>query len=289
VILGSLRGKMESSGAYQEHIKIRFRANRGVYPMKPIHVFGLLLTCSTLQAQTLNQPVVTANPSPVNYIIGQKGANSRVWQKVIQTQDSQGNVTYQTNQAYVELATGLNHLVNGKWVASSEQIEISPDGSSASATNGQHQVYFPGNIYNGQIKLVTPDGQTLRSQPIGLGYFDGTESVLLVVTTNSTGAILPSGNQVIYTNAFSGLNGDLLYTYTKSGFSQDVVLREQPPDPASLGLNPQTTRIQVLTEFFNPPQPSVTATTVPTVGAGTLAGGLGNNESDDRPQRETGC
>ncbi len=231
--------------------------------MKPIHLLlGVLLASSTLQAQTLDQ--TTANPPPVNYAIGEQGANSRVWQKIIQTADAQGNVTYQTNQAYVELATGLNHLVGGQWVASKEGINISPDGSSAAATNGQHQAYFPGNIYNGMIKLVTPDGEHLQSQPIGLSYFDGTNSVLLAVLTNSTGQILPSGNQVIYTNAFTEFAADLLYTYTKAGFEQDIILRQQPPDPVSLGLNPKTTRLQVLTEFFNPLQPSVTAATVPT-------------------------
>ena len=149
-------------------------------------------------------------------------------------------------------------------MASTEEIDISPDGSSASATNGQHQVYFPGNIYNGVIKLVTPDGTVLQSQPIGLSYFDGSNSVLLAVVTNSTGQILPSGNQVIYTNAFTGLTASILYSYTKSGFEQDVVMESQPPDPVGLGLNPQTTRLQVLTEFFNPPQPGVSTTTMPT-------------------------
>ena len=68
---------------------------------------------------------------------------------------------------YVELATGLNHLVNGQYVPSSDQIELSADGTSASATNGQHQAYFPADIANGVIELVTPDGKTLESQPIG--------------------------------------------------------------------------------------------------------------------------
>ncbi len=228
--------------------------------MKPIHLLGVLLAASALQAQTLNQAAATASLSSGNYVVGQQGANSQVWQKVTQVINGQGNVTYQTNQAYVELSTGLNFWRNGRWNASKEEIDISPDGLSAAGTNCQHQIFFPGNIFNGQIRLILPGGQTLASDPIGLAYFDGSNSVLLAVTTNSTGAILPSGNQVIYTNAFAGLNADLLYTYTKAGAEQDVVLRAQPPDPVSLGLNPQTTRLQVLTEFFNPPQPSVTAT-----------------------------
>jgi hypothetical protein len=237
--------------------------------MKTIPIFGLLLICSLLQAQTFNQATVTSGPSPASYIIGQQGANSRVWQKVIQTKDARGNAVSQTNQAYVELSTGLNFWRNGEWVPSMEEIEISPGGTSAAATNGQHQVYFPGDVYSGAIKLVTPNGQTLVSDPIGLAYYDGTNSVFLAAVTNSTGAILPSGNQVIYTNAFAGLNADLIYTYTKAGMEQDVVLRQQPPDPASLGLNSAQTRLQVLTEFVTAPQATVTATTVQTA-AGAL-------------------
>ncbi|HLX70602.1 MAG TPA: hypothetical protein VKV04_13330 [Verrucomicrobiae bacterium] len=233
--------------------------------MKPIHLFGVLLAASTLQAQTLNQATTnpSALPDPTPYTVVSQGANHQVWQSQTYNQAPNGKIVTNILQ-YTELATGLNHLVNGQWVASSEEIDIAPDGSSAWATNGQHRVYFPGDIYNGEIELVTPDGKTLQSQPIGLSYFDGTNSVLLAVVTNATGAILSSGNQVIYTNAFDGLNADLLYTYTKAGFEQDVVLNEQPPDPSSLGLNPATTRLQVLTEFFDPPQPNVTTMTVPT-------------------------
>ncbi len=234
-----------------------------------VFIASVWLTSST-QAQTLNQAIANTLtlPAPTPYAVVSRDANSALWQWETYEQAPDGSIVPHVHQ-YTELATGLNHLANGQWVTSKEEIDISSDGSSAAATNGQHQVYFPGNIYNGTINLVMPDGQTLQSQPIGLSYFDGTNSVLLATVTNSTGAILPSGNQVIYTNAFAGLNADLLYTYTKAGAEQDVILREQPPDPAVLDLNPATTRIQVLTEFFNPPQPVVTATTVPTA-AGNL-------------------
>ena len=80
------------------------------------------------------------------------------------------------------MASGLNHLVNGQWVESKEEIDILPNGTAA-ATNGQHQAYFPGDIYQGQVELVTPDGQHLKSRPIGLSYFDGTNSVLIAELT----------------------------------------------------------------------------------------------------------
>jgi hypothetical protein len=143
--------------------------------------------------------------------------------------------------------------VNGQWVGSKEEIVILPNGTAA-ATNGQHQAYLPGDIYNGEIELVTPDGQQLYSRPMGLSYFDGTNSVLIAELTNSIG-VLTGNNQVIYPNAFTGFAADVRYTYTKAGFEQDIILLEQPPTPESFGLNPATTRLQVLTEFFNPPQP----------------------------------
>ena len=175
---------------------------------------------------------------------------------------------YPRKHHYNELATGLNYKnAQGQWVESKEEIDVLPQGGAA-ATQGQHQVYFPGNIYQGQIEMVTPDGLKLYSRPVGLSYDDGTNTVMIAVLTNSTG-VLVSSNQVIYPNAFTSFAADLRYTYTKAGFEQDIILREQPPAPASLNLNPDTTRIQVLTEFFNPPQPSVRATAVPT-DAGSL-------------------
>lgn len=54
-----------------------------------------------------------------------------------------------------------------------------------------------------------------------------------------------------------------MYVYTKAGFEQDIVLQEQAPSPESVGLNPATTRLQVWTEFFDPPQPRETLSTLP--------------------------
>jgi hypothetical protein len=231
--------------------------------MKLIRLFGLLLASSTLQAQTLDQATVATNPSPVNFFIGQQDANSRVWQKVVQSVNSKGNIVYQTNQAYVELSTCLNFWRNGQWNASTENIQISPDGGSASATNGAVQAFFPGDIYGGAIKLIGPDQQVIETEPIGLALSDGSNSVLLAATTNSTGAILPAGNCVIYTNFCAGLACDLVLSYTRSGFAQDIVLKQQLPDPSVFNLKAAKLRLQVITEFIAPP-PSITTTTVPT-------------------------
>ena len=223
----------------------------------------LCFSASLLHAQsTANSGNAPSLPAPTPYSIVQQDANSQVWESTVYELDPSGQAVPRKHR-YTELATGLNHLVDGQWVPSKEEIDVSPDGNSAAATNGQHQVFFPGNIYNGVIELDTPDGLKLQSQPIGLGYDDGTNSVLIAVLTNSTGAILPTGNQVVYQNAFTGFNADLLYTYTKAGFEQDVVIRTEPPTPESLGLNSATAKLQILTEFFNPPTPTTSTTTLP--------------------------
>ena len=56
---------------------------------------------------------------------------------------------------------------------------------------------------------------------------------------------------------------DLRYSYTKAGFEQDIILRQQPPTPESLGLNPDTARLQIMTEFFTAPQPAIQSTKLP--------------------------
>jgi hypothetical protein len=164
--------------------------------------------------------------------------------------------------SYTELATGMNYTDgSGQLTEAQEQIVLQPDGSAA-ATQGRHQVHFPGDIYEGVLQLTLPDGRHLTSRPLGLSYDDGSNTLFLATLTNAVGELAGS-NQVIYPNAFSGLKADLRYTYTRAGFEQDVILRQQPPTPETLGLNPDTARLQVLTEFFSPPEPAIQANSLP--------------------------
>src|SRR5262245_43551212 len=66
---------------------------------------------------------------------------------------------------------------------------------------------------------------------------------------------------VIYANAFTDFTADLLCTYRIGGFESDVIFRQQPPSPEDYGLNPATTRVQLLTEFFDTSDPAVGMTT----------------------------
>ena len=214
------------------------------------------------QTASSSSPTVGTTGQDTPYAVVSKGANQQVWQKTTYETLPSGQTVPHIHQ-YTELATGLNfwNSTIGQWVDSKEEIDILPNGTAA-ATQGQHTVTFPGNIYQGVITLVTPDGKQLQSQPIGLSYYDGSNTVLMAELTNSVGYLVGS-NQVLYPNAFTDFKADLLYTYTKAGFEQNIILREAPLTPESYGLNPATARLQVLTEFFNPPQPTVTTTVLP--------------------------
>lgn len=192
--------------------------------------------------------VTNSHAQSDSYAVTERGADYAVHQKT--TLENGTNRVHK----YTELATGLNYTnASGQLVESKEEIDALPQGGAA-ATQGRHQAYFPGDIYQGVIEVVTPDGLHLKSRPMGISYDDGTNTVLIAVLTNSVGVLVGS-NQVVYPNAFAGLKADLRYTYRKGGFEQDIVLREQPPAPESFGLSSQNTRLQMLTEFFNAPEP----------------------------------
>jgi hypothetical protein len=133
-------------------------------------VLAAAISTNLSQAQPVASPVPVSNAGQPTlqlgtYQVAERDANSQVWQRQTYDQTPDGSIVTNIHK-HTELATGLNHLVNGQWVASKEEIDISPAGNSAAATNGQHQAYFPGDIYNGVIDLVTPDGKQLQSRPL---------------------------------------------------------------------------------------------------------------------------
>src|SRR5665213_807381 len=182
------------------------------------------------------------------YAVTERGADYQVWQTT--TVENGVNRVH----GYMELATGLNYTnTSGQWVPSREQITVLAQGGAV-AVQGQHQVYFPADIYNGVIDVITPDGRELRSRPLGVSYDDGTNTVFIGTLTNSIGWLV-SSNQVVYTNAFSGLKADLVCTYRRSGFECDLVFRQQPPKPVRYGLSNARSTLQLVTEFFNTADP----------------------------------
>ena len=192
-------------------------------------------------------------PAPTPYRVVGRGANQRVWQHETYEKIPSGQIVPHIHK-YTELATGMHHTgANGKWVESKEEIEAFAGG--AIARQGQYQVVFANNLNSaGAIDLQTPDQKRLRSNILGLMYHDtaSDNAVLIAQIQDSTGQLI-APNQVLYPNAFQGVNADVRYTYKKGSFEQDVILHEQLPSPTTYGMNPATTEVEVMTEFISPP------------------------------------
>ena len=245
-------------------------ARRGTVRIIPLHLFDSMKIISAIlvalwvstcwanaQTASASLPVAGATTGRLTlqdtpYAVVSKGANQQVWQRTTYETRPDGKQIPHVHQ-YTELATGLHYWNNGQWVDSKEEINILPNGTAV-ATQGQQQAYFPGDIYQGVIELVTSDGKHLRTRPMGISYDDGTKKVLISELKDSVGQLV-GPNQVIYPDAFTDFKADLVCTYRKSGFECDLVFLEQPPSPVTYGLNPQTSRLELLTEFFNTPEP----------------------------------
>jgi hypothetical protein len=183
------------------------------------------------------------------------GPHHRVHVTLLESVLADGSTEVVTNR-YVELASGLNYFDGTEWKASKEEIEIFEGG--AIARQGQHTVTFAPTLnVPGAIDMVTPDGKRMRSNVLGLSYYDAASgrSVLLAEIKESPGQVV-GANQVVYPDTFTDLRADAVFTYRKGGFEQDIVLRDNPPPPEAFELDPATTRLEVLTEFIEFPEPA---------------------------------
>jgi len=225
---------------------------------------ALPLPGQTADAVKVTQPVVLERGSHHRIMhIVERGPHHRVVQTVTPEPQADGTTSYTTN-TYQELATGMHFIdQNGNWAESSEEIQI-VNGYGV-ARQGQHQVVISPNVnQTPATDLLAPDGVThLQAHILGIAYFDGAtgKSVLIAVTKDANGQLV-APNVVIYPDSFTDFRADVRVVYTRYGFEQDVILREQPPPPQNFGLDPNSSRLQIWTEFLNPPVPQQTARTI---------------------------
>lgn len=221
-------------------------------------LFALLTSglATVASAQLASSNPVNA-PADTPYSVAEQGPHHKLWQQVTWIPNLFGKYTPITN-SYTELRTGMSRWTGAQWVDSTPQIQVTATG--AQATNCQHNLTFLGNINAaGSVTLVTPDGKQLPSNILGLTYFDTStgQSVWVGETKDSNGELLPSGDEALFPDSFSGCSADVLYINGLSRFEQLVVLRAQLPPCTNWGMNPTTTLLGVVTEFLNPPQPAI--------------------------------
>ena len=149
-----------------------------------------------VQDQVLSPNAQAVEVSP--YAVIERGPHHKRIAHVLALTNNLGRVIYRTN-GYTEIGTGMNHLVNGDWVESQENIDITANG--AQATNAAHSVFFSGNA-NAQeaIRLIMPGGlQQLSSHVVSLSYLDPVTGAMAVISQlqDSIGQLVSPGEGVM--------------------------------------------------------------------------------------------
>jgi len=106
------------------------------------------------------------------------------------------------------------------------------------------------------VEIRTLEGATLNGSVTGLYFTDSaanrTWRIGQIKKVELTKVDL---NTLVFSNAFQGkMDADLVYVYGKGSFAQDIVVRSMPALPK--GFNPDTTRVEVHTEFVESSVPS---------------------------------
>jgi len=163
-------------------------------------------------------------------------------------------LSFRTN-SFVELGAGLNvKNGQGQFVPADASFVITATG--AESTGAAHQVVVPGDIGSGQgVRIITPQGEELVFQPLAVDYFDPVDGrgVLLDVVTNAVGWLVAS-NEIVFSNCFTHLKASIRLRNTCAGLESDLILHENPPEPATFGLS-SSARLEMLTEQLAGPEP----------------------------------
>jgi hypothetical protein len=128
--------------------------------------------------------------------------------------------------------------------------EIRLENDSAIADYGLLKVYFPADITESPITIITPDGRKLQCRATFLALLDNAtgKSVLLGQVRKSEGQLV-GDNSVIYPNAFESINADIRLRYTKYSLEQDIILKDNPKIPAEFESG--NVRLEVWSEWID--------------------------------------
>jgi hypothetical protein len=190
------------------------------------------------------------------------GPNERVWTVMpADPERASGQDVFREGRGgrrIVEIGSGMNYWDGNAWAPSDPSFEIAPEGDAFVAERVQHRTRLAANLNMPEAVTVTmPDGTVLRSTPVAIGLFDAASgaSAILAGIRDSVG-MLVGDNQVVYPGAFNanGVVADVVYTIEKGTFAQDVIITGRL-DPADYGFPTNSVRLQIYTEFYDPPEP----------------------------------
>ncbi len=229
--------------------------------MKKLPLYSLLVVAGlvgiqTLSAQTQSTVSTTLNPEAQ---IAAAQASYDAWDQPDQPIGPNHRTTVRTAKTgprrIVEIGTGMNYWNGLQWVPSNPTFVPVANGFVASQL--QDPVQLAGDLYTtNAVTVRTPEGIILGSSPVAVALYDAASGNFAVIATvTNCQATLVESNQVLYPDAFSGnVCASVVYTISQGTFHQDVVFTG-PLDPADYGFPRDTTRIQIITEFYGAPTP----------------------------------
>jgi hypothetical protein len=161
--------------------------------------------------------------------------------------------------SYHVVSPGLNvrDPAMGDWRPAT--VSVRELAGSVVAENGWMRATLAANPHQqGAFVVETSGGTRVRGHALGLALHDVVSGrTLMIGSTKDTTAVIEDGERVVYADAFEGLAADLVYRVTLGSVEQDVVIRQELPDPSQVGLAPDTTVVQVMTEFLDGAAPEV--------------------------------
>jgi hypothetical protein len=194
------------------------------------------------------------------WVISGSGPHHRVWSKG-DAQPKRKGQSAGPLHSYVELSSGLNYQnERGEWVPSVEAFELI--NGSAVARQSQLRAIFAANINSpgSALDVEAPDGKRFRTQILGLAYADDFGHAVLFAPLQDSVGQLVRPNELQYGSAFEGIAASVQYVLKRDGLSQNILLQETLPEPQDIDpqIDPKTCRLEVWTEFFDPPVPRKT-------------------------------
>jgi hypothetical protein len=190
------------------------------------------------------------------YRVVARAQDEALFERVLEVRNEVDEIVRYT-QEFRLLSHGLHYIdpATGSWRESEEVWE--PHAEGAVARRGAYQVILrPDLATEAAFEVWTSDQERLRGGPRALLLTDHVaKRSLTLATIRSCRGEIVAPNQVLFRDAFDGLEADVLYIWKRGAFSQNVILRQAPVLPR--GWAAAGVRIEVLTEFVQAPVPEL--------------------------------
>ena len=202
--------------------------------------------------------VPSASAQQIEPQLVERTIDSATYQRVVLLTNGAGAVTTKTNQLTV-LDHGLHYFQDGEFRESQDLVERFPDG--AIARYGAYQTIFSPELNVPAVfDIRGPDAKRIAGGVRAIFLTDvarGQSVALGTVKQSVPGELIPP-NQVLFRSAFDGVEADVLYIWKHNAFSQNIILKENPP-PLPARLDAATTRLEIVTELVQAPDVQITS------------------------------